>query len=131
MAYTLLDTEVRAVDNTAQAPSPYSVGDPLRRRPRHSAIVALAWTGRRTTLFATLDARGETLDAEPAWGPSGGLFENAGRTVLDAGGAFRLARAAEVFARVMNLLDRDYEEVLGFPSPGRTAFVGVRIAARR
>jgi vitamin B12 transporter len=37
----------------------------------------------------------------------------------------------EIYARVMNLMDRDYEEVLGFPSPGRTAFVGVRLATRR
>jgi outer membrane cobalamin receptor len=36
-----------------------------------------------------------------------------------------------VFARMLNVLNRDYEEVFGFPSPGRTAFVGVRVASRR
>ena len=78
-----------------------------------------------------LDARGETLDAEPAFGPSGGLYTNEGRGLVDLGGAARLARSVEVFARVLNLLDKDYEEVLGYPSPGRTAFIGVRLATRR
>jgi outer membrane cobalamin receptor len=31
----------------------------------------------------------------------------------------------------MNLFDRDYEDVLGYPAPGRTAFVGARVATRR
>lgn len=33
--------------------------------------------------------------------------------------------------RVLNLFNRDCEEVFGYPSPGRTAFAGVRIAASR
>jgi outer membrane receptor protein involved in Fe transport len=78
-----------------------------------------------------VESRGATLDAEPAFGPSGGLYENRGRTVMDLGGSFRVVRGVEVFARVLNLFDRDYEEVLGFPAPGRTAFAGVRVAARQ
>ena len=34
-AYTFLSTEILAVDRTASAPPPFSVGDPLIRRPRH------------------------------------------------------------------------------------------------
>jgi outer membrane receptor protein involved in Fe transport len=130
-SYTLLDTDILAVDNTAQAPSPYRVGDRLLRRPRHSGAFTLGWTQTRTTVFATVDARGETLDAEPAFGPSGGLYENPGRTVVDLGGALRVWRHVEVYGRVVNAFDRDYEDVFGFPSPGRTAFVGVRVATRR
>jgi outer membrane cobalamin receptor len=131
VAYTLLETEIRAVDNSAQAPSPYRVGDALLRRPRHSGSITLGWTLDRGSLFATIDRRGAALDAEPSFGPSGGLYQNAGRTVADLGGTVRVVRGVEFFARVLNLLDRNYEEVLGFPSPGRTAFAGVRVAARR
>jgi outer membrane cobalamin receptor len=130
-AYTLLDTEILAVDNTAQAPSPYQVGDRLVRRPRHSGSLTLGWSRDRVSLFGVLDARGEALDAEPAFGPAGGLFDNPGRAVVDFGGSFRVLHNVDVHARVMNLFDRDYEEVLGYPSPGRTAFVGVRVATRR
>jgi outer membrane cobalamin receptor len=130
-AYTWLDTEIRAVDSTAQAPSPHRVGDPLLRRPRHSGAVILNWSDERWSLFGSLDSRGETLDAEPAFGPSGGLFRNPGRTLVDVGGGFHLARGIEILARALNLFDREYEEVLGYPSPGRTAFIGVRVAVRR
>ena len=130
-SYTLLDTEIRAIDHTSQAPSPYDVGDPLLRRPRHSGSVLVGYTGQRWTAFTTIEARGKTLDAEPAFGPSGGLYENPGRALVDVGGSIRLARGVDVLARALNLFDRDYEEVLGFPSPGRTAFIGVRVAARR
>jgi len=36
-----------------------------------------------------------------------------------------------VFARMLNLFDRGYEEVLGYPAPGRTAYVGARVAVGR
>ncbi len=130
-AYTFLDTEIRAVDNTAQAPSPYRVGDPLLRRPRHSGSLLVNWSDERWNMFGSVESRGETLDAEPAFGPSGGLYRNPGRTLVDVGGGFRVVRGVEIFARALNLFDREYEEVLGFPSPGRTAFIGVRVAARR
>jgi outer membrane cobalamin receptor len=129
--YTYLDAEIRAIDRTSQAPAPYEVGDRLLRRPRHQGSLDVNWTGAGATAFASLAARGTTLDAEPAFGPSGGLFENPGRTVLDAGGSFRVVRGVDVFARVINLFDKAYEEVLGFPAPGRTAFAGVRLAAGR
>jgi outer membrane cobalamin receptor len=130
-SYTFLDTEILAIDNTAQAPLPYQVGDPLLRRPRHSGALTFGWTREQLSVFSTVDARGETLDAEPAFGPSGGLYTNPGRTVLDVGGGYRIFRSLEVYARVINLFDRDYEDVLGYPAPGRTAFVGVRVATRR
>ena len=129
--YTFLDTEIRAVDGSAQAPSPYRVGDPLLRRPRHQGSLTASWTGGRVTVFSALDARGQTLDAEPSFGPSGGFYDNPGHAVVDLGGAFRLARGVEAVARVLNLFDRDYEEVFGYPSPGRTAFAGLRVAAGR
>jgi outer membrane cobalamin receptor len=130
-SYTYLDAEIRAIDGTSQAPSPYQVGDRLLRRPTHQASVDVNWTASRVTAFGSLAARGTTLDAEPAFGPSGGLYENPGRTVVDAGGSFRVVRGVYVFARVMNLFDKAYEEVLGYPAPGRTAFAGVRLAAGR
>jgi outer membrane cobalamin receptor len=130
-SYTRLATEIRAVDNSAQAPSPYRVGDPLLRRPRHSGAVDLGVTQDPWTAFATLAARGVTLDAEPAFGPSGGLYTNRGRTVLDAGGSLRLARRVDAFGRVLNVFDARYEEVFGFPAPGRTAFAGLRVAVGR
>ncbi|MEW6321061.1 MAG: TonB-dependent receptor [Acidobacteriota bacterium] len=130
--YTYLQTEIRDVDGVPGiAPAPYRVGDPLLRRPRHQFSGGVLLVRGRVSAFADLTARGRVLDAEPAWGPSGGLFPNPAHAVTSAGGAWRLGRAVEVYGRVSNLFDATYEEVLGYPAPGRLAFVGVRLAAAR
>ena len=130
-SYTFLSTAILAVDRLGVAPAPFQVGDRLLRRPRHEAAVDLAWTPGRLSVFGRAGARGRTLDLEPSYGTYGGLFENAGFTLIDAGASWRLSRHLEILARVSNLLDRPYEETFGFPALGRNAMVGVRVAAGR
>ena len=43
----------------------------------------------------------------------------------------RIVGGLQVYARVLNLANRAYEETLGFPALGRSGIVGVRIAASR
>ena len=130
-SYTWLDTEILAVDRTGSAPPPFSTGDPLIRRPRHQGSVGLLFVRSRVTGFLDVGGRGRALDIEPNYGALGGLFTVPGFTAVDAGGAFRVHRAVEVFARGANLLDRAYEETLGFPALGRNGVVGVRVAVGR
>jgi len=129
--YTFLDTEILAVDRAGVAPPPFQVGDPLLRRPRHLGSLDVVFARGPLTAFGRLGARGRTLDIEPSYGTFGGLFENPGYSVVDAGAAWRFARALEFFGRVNNLLDSQYEETFGFPALGRTVTVGVRLAAGR
>ncbi len=130
--YTLLDTEILAVDrHDGQAPPPFQVGDPLLRRPRHQGTVDARWTRGPATIFGEIRVRGETLDAEPAFGPTGGLYDNSGYAVANLGASARIWRGVEMYGRVMNLFDESYEDVLGFPAPGRVGFIGVRVAASR
>jgi len=119
------------VNGSSTAQAPYSVGDPLLRRPRHAGSFDATWSQARVSAFAQMQVRGEALDAEPAFGPSGGLYTNPGHTVVNIGGSFRPFKAFEVFVRALNLFDSDYEEVLGYPAPGRTAYVGARFAVGR
>jgi outer membrane receptor protein involved in Fe transport len=130
-AYTFLDSEILAVNGSTQAQAPYAVGDPLLRRPRHAGSIDASWSHERAGAFLQIQTRGETLDAEPSFGPTGGLYTNPGHTVVNLGGSWRAAKALEVFARALNLFDREYEEVFGYPAPGRTAYVGVRLAVGR
>lgn len=129
--YTWLDAEILAVNGSSIAQTPYAVGDRLLRRPRHSGSIDATWTRHHASAFAQVQVRGETLDAEPAFGPTGGLFENPGHTIVNAGGSWRPIKAVEIFARALNLFDRKYEEVLGYPAPRRTAYVGARFAVGR
>ena len=129
--YTFLDSEILAVNGANIAQTPYAIGDALIRRPRHSGSIDTSWSRARASAFMQIQIRGAALDIEPAFGATGGLFMNPGHTVMNLGGSWRPVKAVEVFARALNLFDRDYEEVLGYPAPGRTAYVGARFAVGR
>ena len=132
VTYTFLQSQILAVDGEpGLAPAPFKVGDPLLRRPAHQGSVDLVFTRSRVTAFAQVGARGRVLDVEPTLGTYGGLFVNAGYAVANAGVSVRLTRSFEVLARISNLFDQRYEEALGFPSPGRLATAGVRVAFGR
>jgi outer membrane receptor protein involved in Fe transport len=130
-SYTFMDTEVLAVDSLSVAPPPFSVGDALLRRPRHQGNLDLTYANAAGSAFVELSSRGRVLDVEPNYGAFGGLFPGPGYSVVTAGGSLRVAHRLEVYGRVMNLLDRRYEETLGYPALGRSAIVGVRVAASR
>jgi outer membrane cobalamin receptor len=59
------------------------------------------------------------------------VYTNPGYAVVAIGGSFRVARGIEAYARVTNVFDKSYEEALGYPALGRSAMIGVRIAATR
>ena len=61
----------------------------------------------------------------------GGLWDNPGYEVANVGASVRLWRQVAVYGRVQNLFDSAYEDALGYPSPGRIGYVGVRVAAGR
>lgn len=130
--YTWLDTTVLGVDGAAdQAPTPFQVGDPLLRRPRHQGGMDLSWQTARAQMFATATLRGETLDVEPNFGASGGLYANPGHAMITIGGAWTPTPRVSFYARVVNAGGLRYEDVLGYPALGRTAYAGIRVAARR
>jgi outer membrane receptor protein involved in Fe transport len=130
--YTLLGTEILSVDGlVGTAPPPFKVGDPLLRRPRHQGALDLVYAHRRVTAFVDLTTRSRTLDVEPSFGSSRGLFFSSGYAVANAGMSVRVAPAVDVYGRVLNVTDRAYEEALGFPALRRSALIGVRIAASR
>jgi outer membrane receptor protein involved in Fe transport len=132
LVYTWLDTEILAVDGrSGAAPAPFAPGDPLIRRPRHRASADVSWVTARWNAFARVVARGDVLDVDPTYGAFGGTLEAPGYWVADMGATARLGRFVDIFGRVLNVFDRHYEEALGFPSLGRHAMVGIRVAAGR
>jgi len=131
-AWTRLDTEVLDLDSLpGKAPSPFHVGDPLLRRPKNQGSLSLGWTHARAGAFLEINGRGDFLDTEPNFGTFGGLFTTPGYTTMTIGASVRAIRHVEIFGRVSNLLDRQYEEALGYPALGRAASFGVRIATGR
>ncbi len=130
--WTWLSTEILAVNGlVGTAPPPFKVGDPLLRRPRHQGSIDVIFTRGRVTAFGDLIARSQVLDVEPTLGASGGLFNNPGYGVGNIGATLRLRANLDLFGRVLNVTDRQYEEALGFPALRRSGIVGVRVAAGR
>lgn len=129
LAYTFLATRVLAVDGASVAPTPFAVGQPLLRRPRHQGSVDVVFSRGRVVAFARVGTRGRVLDVEPSYGAFGGLFANPGHATADAGVSVRIFSPVELIARVVNLFNRQYEETFGFPAPGRSALAGIRIVA--
>jgi outer membrane cobalamin receptor len=120
--YTYLDSSVLAVDGTSIAPAPFRVGQPLLRRPRHSASFNVTWRYRRLMLNTNAYIRGDVLDVEPNWGTLACnygmkcLFNNPGYTLANAGFSYRLLSGVEVYGRLNNFLNQKYEETFGYPS---------------
>ena len=131
VTYTFLDSEILAVDLGESAPPPFRPGQPLVQRPRHQWAVDLSASRGRWTAWTSGGGRGRVLAVEPTYGTFGGLFDADGFSAWRAGGAWKVSRQLEIFARVENLLNRQYEEVFGFPALPRGAMVGLRVAASR
>jgi outer membrane cobalamin receptor len=131
LAYTLLDTEILAVDQSTGAPAPFTPGDALLRRPKHQFSADLLARAGRASGFIQAGGRSRVRDVDPSFGTFGGIFDAAGYSVWNIGADWRLFRGVEIFGRITNLFDRRYEEVFGYPALGRGAVAGLRVAASR
>ena len=95
-------------------------GDPLIIVPEHSGDVTLSVDPDGPFSGAVLfryngeetNSDGSTLDS---W------------TRIDVTGRFAVTDTAELFGRVENLLDEEYQQVLGYGTPGLSGSVGVRL----
>lgn len=119
--YTLLDGEILV--SSSEFDPVYAVGQGLLRRPRHQASVSARFGPPRANAGATLLFVGRRTDSDF----SGlGLRDNAGYTRLDLRARGRVARRLEAFVVAENVLDREYQEALGYPAPGRALRAGLR-----
>lgn len=97
------------------------------RRPRHTGSVNAAYVfyDNRARIFAEAVFNGKMQDVVYAtFVPP--RVTLGGYTVVNIGGSFKVNESVEIFGRVDNLFDSDYQEVYGFNTPGRTAFAGLR-----
>ena len=102
------------------------------KRPRHSGGLVISGRGRggKLKVGAAISYQGAQLDND---------FRNffttfaaertelAGYTLVNLNASFELTDTVEVHARVENLLDEDYEESIGYTTPGAAVFAGIRI----
>ena len=136
--YTFMPTSILALEGANQALAPFAVGQPLLRRPRNSGFYSVAWDHRQLTLSTSGYLRGRDLDLEPNLGtfaceqpPAGPglpcLFEDKAYVKLDGALSLRIHKGLELYGRIYNMLDRHYEEVLGYPALPLNFMAGFRL----
>jgi vitamin B12 transporter len=96
------------------------------RRPKHSGSIYGHWSHGRLTLGASLAYVGSRKDRDFD------LFPAPRVTLRDyvlasARLAYRVSPALELFARIENGFDADYQDVVGYNTPGREAYAGLRL----
>ena len=132
--YTFLKSEILSLSGApGSTGSVFTVGDPLIRRPTHSGSFTVAWTEQRWAMtFQTL-LHGSSLDIDPNLGTfacSLGLpcfFKNPGYVDANVTTSYELADGVSWYARINNLLNQRYEEVLGYPAYRLNFVSGIRL----
>jgi vitamin B12 transporter len=100
-------------------------GLPLLRRPEWSAswtLHGVLWGRLRGDL--TVLWVGERADVDPI---TFGRTELEGHVTGNLALSYELYRGLEVTFRAQNLADEEYEEVAGYPAPGRRLMAGLRL----
>ena len=126
-------TATRVTDDGFGEDMAFQEGRRMLRRPAHQASVGASMRMTRT-MKALIDARyvgaRDDLDFSDPEQWSGVRTSLDAYTVLDAGVVYGIARGSsptlDVSAGVRNLLDREYQEISGFPTPGRVLYLGIR-----
>lgn len=95
-----------------------TTGARLLRVPEHSGSATLGWTGDRLSGALTVRAEGDQDD-------SGGVRE--GFVTANVNAAYELTDHVTLTARVENLADEHYQQVLNYGEPGRSGYVGIRL----
>ncbi len=105
------------------------------RRAEHIASANLNWDffGGRGNLNLQVDYNGEQDDFffPPTPPFDAERVELDSFTLVTLAGSYQLLNNLQLYARIENATDEDYEEVLGFVAPGRTAIAGVRYSFGR
>lgn len=133
MTYAFVDTEVTSSLSTSRQFQP---GQPLLRRPKHSASVRLTYTSGRVSVHGSVRHVGARHDSSFLFlstldFTTTDITVNPGYTLMGLGGDVRLGSGLTVFLRLANLTDEVYETALGFPGLPRSAMVGARFALGR
>lgn len=116
-AYTYVDAENRTAGNA-------DFGRQLLRRPKSSlALNADGKTGFGLSVGGTLRLVSDSIDRDAF----GARVRLDGYALADLRAAYSVTERVELYGRIENLFDQQYETVLGYGTPGRAAYGGVRV----
>ena len=100
------------------------------RRPKNMFSMRLNYApGTRTNINFSVSYNGSQDDvAFPPWPQPPERVRLDSYTLVGIAASYQLTPAVQLIGRIENLLDEDYEDVVGFNTPGVGAYFGVRVA---
>jgi vitamin B12 transporter len=110
-AYTYTSTQI--LEDPAPIDSQYNVGQPLLRRPKHSATETLSYLGTRWGANLNTSFVGRRPD-DDFYGFN--ITHAAGYVRADVGGWYAIHSRVTAYLNIENALDRRYNEVVGYPA---------------
>jgi outer membrane cobalamin receptor len=128
--YTLTDSKLLAAADvidfvTLKLIPNREVGLYLLRRPKHSGAVNVSWIGERVDLHLDGFFLGRRRDLDPV--TFSRLASNTGYARVDLAGGYHITARVTAFARLENLLNKSYQEVLGYPAYRLNFSLGLRL----
>ncbi len=116
-AYSYIDTDNRTSGAANE-------GNVLARRPRHAVTLFADWT----TPLAGLKLGGDIRMVGDSFDDAGNFTRLDGFQLVTVRAEFPITEEVELFGRVENLFNSDYQTAAGYGTPGRGAFIGARAA---
>lgn len=98
------------------------------RRPEHQASLILDYRflEDKANIHLGVDYVGEQRDSDFSTFPAGSVTLD-DYTLVSLAASYQVLPALELFTRVENLLDEEYQDVFGFETPGIAGFAGARV----
>jgi outer membrane cobalamin receptor len=125
-SYTVLRSRLERADSSSA-----EVGLQLLRRPRHSGSFEIGWVDNKFDVAFDGSLTGKRRDIDPV---SGARFNASqqpifsdGYAKLNAAGSYHFTHRVTAFARLENLLNQDYQEILGYPAYRLNFRAGLRL----
>ncbi|MFC3214479.1 TonB-dependent receptor [Novosphingobium panipatense] len=134
-SYTYLKAPqvLTALVNPAPADGSYQAAVPVEtqavRRPKNVASFNLTYAPEAVPVSATLTVRHNGQQRDYAFNSMYQrlLVDLKAFTLVNLAATYDISGTLQVFGRVENLFDEDYQEVFTFSTPGRAAYGGVRV----
>lgn len=99
-------------------------GEPLPRKPKHTFSAFAAYAHKRFTLSVNMIYVGKRPDYDySTWPPN---VENPSFNTYDFSVVVPVLKGLSIFGKLTNAFDKEYQEIIGYPSPGRRFELGLK-----
>jgi vitamin B12 transporter len=122
-AYVYTSTQILSAPD---ASSPNATGEPLLRRPKHAGSLLLNYFGKRYGGDVGGSFVGRRPDSDFLFGAIPPQDHAAGYVLVNLGGWFAVNRYMTAYVNVENVLNRRYNEVVGYPALKANFRAGMR-----